>query len=78
MIPAKDSSKMKAKKSAAHMITGRKPSDALQRSVVRYIESRGGSVLVVGEIQIQQWPGELPCNFTIAVKCTGRKPDKPK
>lgn len=78
MIPAKGSPKMKANKSAATMITGRRPSDALQRAVVKYIESRGGSVLVVGGIQIQQWPGEPSCNFTIAVKCTGRKPDKPK
>lgn len=62
------------KKSSAVMITGRKPSDTLQRAVVKYIEARGGNVIVIGGVEIQQWPGELPYNFTVAVKCTGIKP----
>jgi hypothetical protein len=55
-------------------ITGRDPASQLYRAVVRYVESKGGSIFVIGGVQIQEWPGEFSGNFRLAVKCTGRKP----
>lgn len=49
--------------------------DVLYRAVADYVESVGGTVIVVGGIQCQQWPGDEPYQFTIAIKCTGRKPE---
>jgi hypothetical protein len=47
----------------------------LYKAVANYIERAGGKVLVTGGIQIQQWPGDGKFRFTVAVKCTGRKPN---
>lgn len=47
----------------------------LYKAVGRYVAAHGGSVIVAGGIQIQQWPGENKFAFSVAVKCTGRKPD---
>jgi hypothetical protein len=52
--------------------TGRDPVSQLYRAVVRYVESMGGSVLVVGGIQILRWPGERAGSFMVGVKCTGK------
>ena len=46
----------------------------LYKAVAHYVKKRGGSVFVAGGIQIQEWPGERPGNFTVAIKCTGNKP----
>lgn len=56
------------------VIPGGDPGSQLQRAVVRYVEEKGGIVAVIGEVQVQQWPGEPEFNFIIGVKCTGRKP----
>lgn len=66
--------KAKKKKIAKRPITGRDPTSQLYRAVIRYIESKGGSVLVIGGVQIQQWPGERELNFVLGVRCMGRKP----
>jgi hypothetical protein len=55
-------------------ITGRDPISQLYRAVLRYVQSSGGSIAVIGGVQIQKWPDEGRYNFTIAVKCTGIKP----
>jgi hypothetical protein len=62
------------KKSAVAMVTGKGPVESLYRAVIRYVEANGGSLAVIGGIQIEQWPGELSGNFTVAVKCTGVRP----
>jgi hypothetical protein len=63
----------KANKQCAK-ITGRDPVSQLYRAVLRYVTTNGGSILVIGGIQVQEWPGSGKGNFTIGVKCTGRKP----
>jgi len=50
------------------------PYDKLYHAVAEYVESKGGAVIVAGGIQIQEWPSDGPYQFTVAVKCTGRKP----
>jgi len=66
--------KAKKKKTNKRPILGRDPTSQLYRAVIRYIESKGGSVLVIGGAQIQQWPGEREFNYVLGVRCTGRKP----
>jgi len=51
------------------------PCDDLYRAVAKYVASHGGEVIVAGGIQVQEWPGGGPYQFTIAVKCTGHRPD---
>lgn len=65
---------MRAKKKFKSVITGRDPGSLLLRAVERYVMSKGGSVVVIGGIQVQTWPGEFSGNFTIGVKCTGKRP----
>lgn len=55
-------------------ITGRDPVSQLYRAVLRYVEANNGSILVIGGIQIQEWPDAGKFNFSVAVKCTGHKP----
>ena len=62
-------------KSAARFISGRDPASKLQRAVVRYVESRGGSIVVVGGIGLIRGPRD---NFTISVDCTGTAPKSKK
>ena len=49
--------------------------DSLYASVVNYVNKHGGSAVVVGGIQVQQWPGDGKLNYTVGVKCTGVKPE---
>jgi hypothetical protein len=46
----------------------------LYSAIDRYVESRGGKVIVIGGIEIQQWPGDAKMNFRIAIRCIGKKP----
>jgi hypothetical protein len=46
----------------------------LYKAVAAYVRAQGGLVIVVGGIQVQEWPGDREGQFTIAVKCTGVKP----
>lgn len=55
-------------------IKGRDPISQLYRAVYRYVSCNGGSVAVIGGIQLIQWPTDASGNFTIAVKCTGKLP----
>ena len=69
---------MKAKKKSKKpdMLAARDPTSQLYRAVRRYIESNGGKLLVIGGVQIEQWPGEGECKFVLGVRCMGRKPTK--
>jgi hypothetical protein len=55
--------------------------EALVRSVHRvvaaYIAHMGGKVLVSGPLQIQVFPMDKEGFFTVALKCVGRKPERP-
>lgn len=46
----------------------------LYEAVARYVEKMGGSVIVVGGIQIQEWPHDPKGKFRVAVSLLGRKP----
>jgi hypothetical protein len=68
-------------------VTGRKvdpfggkrdPTTQLLRAVTRYIESRGGTVAVIGGIEIQEWPEDRSMIYRLAVKFLGRKPKPPE
>lgn len=48
--------------------------DRLYKAVAAYVKASGGNVAVIGGIQVQQFPGERAYNFTIGIKCTGRRP----
>ena len=47
---------------------------ALYEAVQSYVESRGGSVVVAGGIEFQEWPGDMGHQFRVAIRCTGSKP----
>ena len=55
--------------------------DRLYKAVDNYVTKNGGAVVVIGGIQIQEWPDTAKGKFTVAVQCLGRKPkfakDKP-
>lgn len=66
---------MKVKKKKRDPLAGdRTPTGQLYRAVRRYVESKGGSILVIGGVQIEQWPGDGEFKFVVGVRCMGRKP----
>jgi hypothetical protein len=48
--------------------------DALYTAVQRYVENRSGKIVVIGGIEIQEWPDDPKCSFRVAVRCMGKKP----
>ena len=71
---------MKAKKKSKpkhRKITGRDPTSQLYRAIVRYVESKKGSIIVIGGVQIEQWPGDGEFKYVVGVRCMGRKPSFP-
>jgi hypothetical protein len=50
---------------------------ALLKAAGKWVQSCGGNVVVAGGISIMTWPGDLEYNFSVVVKCTGRKPSNP-
>lgn len=51
--------------------------DALYRlhmAAAEWVVSMGGKLLVTGAIQVIEWPRDAAFNFTLGIKCTGRKP----
>ena len=49
--------------------------DALYRAVADYIESKGGTAIVIGGIQTIKWPTDAKYNYTLGIKITGKHPD---
>lgn len=66
--------KAKKKKPKYRPITGRDPTSQLYRAIVRYVESKKGDLLVIGGVQIEEWPGDRPGMFVVGVRCMGCKP----
>lgn len=64
----------KGKKPKAKKIVGRDATSQLYRAVIRYVESKGGKLLVIGGVQVQEWPEDAAYKFRLAVGCLGRKP----
>jgi hypothetical protein len=54
--------------------TGSDLHDKLYSAVQEYVEGHGGKLIVIGGVQIQEWPEDNPLCFRLAIKCTGRKP----
>jgi hypothetical protein len=48
--------------------------DDLYLSVQQYIEHYGGKVVVIGDIEIQEWIKDGKYVFRLAIKCLGKKP----
>lgn len=60
------------------VLAGRDPTTQLYRAVKRYVESKGGSIVVIGGVSLQQWPEDNTGVFHLAVKFMGRKPELPE
>ncbi len=52
------------------------PEHNLLAAVQHWIEAHSGAVVVIGGIEVMTYPGDLPHNFRIAVRCTGTAPKK--
>lgn len=52
--------------------------DKLYLAVQKYVEDRGGKIVVIGGIQIQEWPDDPKGSYLVAVRCLGKKPEKKK
>lgn len=50
--------------------------EELYAAVRRYVETRGGKLIVIGGVSVMRLPGEPDEAFYLAVKCLGRKPEK--
>ena len=48
--------------------------DRLYKAVAHYVEKTGGKLVVIGGIQVQEWPGDGAHKFVLGIKCLGRKP----
>ncbi len=46
----------------------------LYKAVENYVARNGGKVVVIGGIQIQEWPLDGKYKFIVGVSCVGRKP----
>ena len=57
------------------VLVGRDPTMQLYRAVRRYVESKKGSLVVIGGIRVEHWPGDNEHVYHIAVKCMGCKPE---
>lgn len=55
------------------VIKGRDATSQLYRAVERYVTEKGGSVLVIGGIEIQSMANPS-FNFKLAIQCTGKLP----
>jgi hypothetical protein len=52
------------------------PAHNLLVAASRFIRAKGGSLLIIGPIEVQEWPEDRAGMFRLAVKCLGRKPNK--
>ena len=63
----------KAKKKAKKGLMPRHV-DRLYKAVAHYVEKTGGKLVVIGGIQIIEWPKDGIGTFTLGIRCLGRKP----
>jgi len=55
-----------------------KTTQNLYDAVDKYIKSRGGHLVYIGGVQIMDDPRGLKYNWTLGIKCTGRRPEYAK
>lgn len=48
--------------------------DNLYKAAAKYVELRGGSILVAGGVQVIKFPESLKYNWTLGIPCTGNPP----
>lgn len=60
----------------ADPLAGRSPEMQLYRAVRRYATSLGGSIVVIGGVEVQTWPSDPDGVYRVAVKCLGRVPTR--
>lgn len=65
---------IKIKKLNRKILTGDKKVDKLYKAVRDYIESKNGSVVVIGGISISRMPDDFKFNYRLVVGITGKKP----
>lgn len=46
----------------------------LLTAVQHWVHEHGGTVIVGGGIEVQQWPGMGTANYRVAVRCMGKLP----
>jgi hypothetical protein len=72
------SRKTRAKKKAPRepLDGKRDPTSQLYRAVLRYVKSKGGNILVIGGVEIQEWSAgdAIRGKFTLGIKCLGKRP----
>lgn len=57
------------------IVTGNRSKNNLYRAVIRYIEERGGMVVVIGGVSTFEWPQNRRGLFTLGIKIMGSKPN---
>lgn len=67
-------SKRKPTKPRTKVVKKRTPLDKFYTAAVAYIESIGGSAIVIGGTEIMQYPSDFKFNYRLCVRITGRKP----
>lgn len=50
------------------------PTHNLLTAVCHYVRAKGGELVIVGGIDIEEWPSAGAGKFKVAVNCLGRKP----
>lgn len=72
--------KKKKKKSGIIILRFRKndPTHNLYAAVQHYVRANGGNIIVVGGVSVQEWPGDIPGKFSLAIRCVGQKPIFPE
>ena len=69
--------KSKQKKRVRKLNTGNRHVDALYKAVIKYVESRGGTAVVIGDIALVQEDPFRKFNYGVMVRITGKKPNFP-
>lgn len=66
--------KKKAKKKGKKVVSrAERDVDRLYVAVQKYVENRGGKLMVIGGVEVQNWD-EGAFKFRVAVRCLGRIP----
>ena len=63
-----------AKRKPKDILVGRDPTMQLYRAVRRYVQSKGGALVMIGGVEVQEWPEDRNGMFRVAVRLLGRKP----
>lgn len=66
----------KRKNGKRDVLAGSTPDLQLYRGVRRYVQHLGGSVVVIGGIEVQEWPSDGAGMYRVAVRVVGRKPTR--